>query len=261
MSVAVTVQSVPITVTVQDQAPIVVSISAVGTPGATGPAGVGVPVGGTAGQSLIKASATDYDTTWGSPTAIATWGTIIGVLTNQTDLQTALNAKLPVANPAYTGTFTEGSLAYSPANALAAMQQNVNSYTQVIIQNTNTGAVASADFIVNNDQSTDTAKYGDFGINSSGFVGTGPLSTPGNVYLTATGEDLALGTTSANAIHLVANGGATDALTVDSANVARVPTPTVGDSSTKIASTAFVQSAASLANNLAIAYAIALGPV
>ena len=58
MSVAITVQSVPITVTVQDQNPITVSISAVGTPGP------GVPVGGTAGQVLTKIDATDFNTQW-----------------------------------------------------------------------------------------------------------------------------------------------------------------------------------------------------
>lgn len=39
-----------------------------GTPGATGApgaAGVGVPAGGTTGQALVKASGTNFDTTWG----------------------------------------------------------------------------------------------------------------------------------------------------------------------------------------------------
>lgn len=39
-----------------------------GATGATGPAGPGVPAGGTTGQSLRKNSATDYDTTWVTPT-------------------------------------------------------------------------------------------------------------------------------------------------------------------------------------------------
>lgn len=39
-------------------------IGAKGDTGATGPAGVGVPTGGTAGQVLAKNSATNYDTTW-----------------------------------------------------------------------------------------------------------------------------------------------------------------------------------------------------
>jgi len=36
------------------------------TAGAVGPAGVGVPVGGATGQALIKASAANYDTAWGT---------------------------------------------------------------------------------------------------------------------------------------------------------------------------------------------------
>jgi hypothetical protein len=38
-----------------------------GPAGPTGPAGAGVVAGGTVGQSLLKVSATDYDTTWGTP--------------------------------------------------------------------------------------------------------------------------------------------------------------------------------------------------
>ena len=36
-------------------------------PGPPGPPGPGVPAGGTAGQLLVKASATDYDTEWSDP--------------------------------------------------------------------------------------------------------------------------------------------------------------------------------------------------
>ena len=41
-----------------------VLVNVVNSPGQQGPAGPGVPVGGTAGQILAKASATDYDTEW-----------------------------------------------------------------------------------------------------------------------------------------------------------------------------------------------------
>ena len=41
-----------------------VTISRQGTPGPPGPAGVGVPAGGTESQALRKASGTDYDTEW-----------------------------------------------------------------------------------------------------------------------------------------------------------------------------------------------------
>lgn len=51
---------------------------ATGATGATGPAGQGVPVGGTTGQALVKASGTNYDTTW---TTLAGSGTVTSVAT------------------------------------------------------------------------------------------------------------------------------------------------------------------------------------
>lgn len=39
-----------------------------------------------------------------SPSTSAAWGAITGTLATQTDLQTALNAKAPIASPALTGT-------------------------------------------------------------------------------------------------------------------------------------------------------------
>src|SRR5690606_15987393 len=53
----------------------------------------GVPVGGTTGQALTKASNTDYDTEWSTINSAA-WGNITGTLSDQTDLQTALDSKL-----------------------------------------------------------------------------------------------------------------------------------------------------------------------
>ena len=53
-----------------------------------------LPVGGTTGQVLAKASNTDGDAEWVNPGAgAAAWGDITGTLSNQTDLQTALNGK------------------------------------------------------------------------------------------------------------------------------------------------------------------------
>jgi hypothetical protein len=110
-----------------------------------------------------------------------------------------------------------GTLSYTPANALISSQSSVSTYNQIILQNTNTGATASADFIVNNSNSTDSTYYGDFGMNSSGFTGSGAFNQANNVYLTATTADLAIGTTTANAIHFVVNGSATDSMTISSA--------------------------------------------
>jgi len=70
--------------------------------GSVGVPGVGVPDGGTTGQVLQKATNTSYDTVWATPSG-GTWGSITGTLSNQTDLQTALNLKAPLASPGLTG--------------------------------------------------------------------------------------------------------------------------------------------------------------
>ena len=107
-----------------------------------------------------------------------------------------------------------GTLTYTPANSLISSQSSVSTYNQIILQNSNTGSTASADFIVNNSNSTDTTYYGDFGMNSSGFTGSGAFNQANYVYLTSTSTDLAIGTTTSNAIHFVVNNGATDAMTI-----------------------------------------------
>ena len=80
-----------------------------GDTGPQGPAGQGVPVGGTTGQVLTKQSATNYDTSWQAPSVGISWGGITGTLSNQTDLQSALDAK-SASNHNHAGV-------YEPANA------------------------------------------------------------------------------------------------------------------------------------------------
>jgi hypothetical protein len=74
-----------------------------GSVGVPGPAGPGVPAGGTAGQILQKIDGTNYNTDWVTVNFSATWGDITGTLSSQTDLQTALDLKAPLASPALTG--------------------------------------------------------------------------------------------------------------------------------------------------------------
>jgi hypothetical protein len=68
-----------------------------GSQGPAGPAGPGVVTGGFTGQVLAKKSNANYDTEWvtgGGGGGSAIWGGIAGTLSNQTDLQTVLDAKL-----------------------------------------------------------------------------------------------------------------------------------------------------------------------
>ena len=130
---------------------------------------------------------------------------------------------LPKANPAYTGSLTTGTQTFTPSNALISIQSSVNSYNQVVLTNTSSGASASSDFIVGNNNSTDTTYYGDFGMNSSGFVGTGNFNIANGIYLYSYSADLAIGTFTNNAIHFIVNNGAADALTINTAGQLSTP--------------------------------------
>jgi len=116
------------------------------------------------------------------------------------------------------GAYAYGTLNYSDTNIMASYSSSVNGYNQVVLQNLNAGASASTSYIVSNNNGTSTTGYGDFGINSSGFSGTGSLNGPGNVFLASASTDLAIGTYGSNNIRLVTNSQATDALTIGTAN-------------------------------------------
>lgn len=161
----------------------------------------------------------------GLGTGVATWlatpssANLASALTDKTGtgvnvFATSPTLVTPVLGVATATSLNIGTLTYTPANALISSQSSVSTYNQIILQNSNTGTTASADFIVNNSNSTDTTYYGDFGMNSSGFTGSGAFNQANNVYLTATTADLAIGTTTSNAIHFVVANGTTDAMTI-----------------------------------------------
>jgi hypothetical protein len=112
------------------------------------------------------------------------------------------------------------ALDYGATNVLASFKSTVNSYNQVIIQNKSNGTSASADFVLNNDSSTDTTFYGNFGMNSSAFTGSGALSAPNAVYVTSTSGPLVLGSTTQHPIRFVVNGGTTDILYIQESGTA-----------------------------------------
>jgi hypothetical protein len=109
---------------------------------------------------------------------------------------------------------------YNITNNLASFVSTVNSYNQVVVQNKSNGTSASADFVLNNNLSTDTAYYANFGINSSTFSGTGSLALPNAAYVTSTTGDLVLGTTTANALRFVINAGTSDVFNIPSSGTA-----------------------------------------
>ena len=135
----------------------------------------------------------------------------------------SFQATKSVAATATTGAIFAGTLSYGDTNVLESLQTSANSYAQLVIQNTSNGAAASADITISNDAGTASANYANFGINSSGFTGSGSLSQPNNVYLTSASSDLVLGTLGSNYIRFVVNSGATDAMTISPAGVVSIP--------------------------------------
>lgn len=158
-----------------------------------------------------------YAITGGSINGTPIGATTASTVTGTTVTGTTVKANASIGGGFTTGAFSYGALTYSDTNILASFQNAVDSYTQLIVQNSDAGEASSADFVVSNNSGTATTNYGNFGMNSSawlGSAGSNSLGAPGVVYLTATSNDLVLGTTTSAAIRFVVNSGA-DALTID----------------------------------------------
>jgi hypothetical protein len=109
------------------------------------------------------------------------------------------------------------------ANTMSGFVSNVNSYTQLTIQNKSTGTDATTDFVATADNGTDTVNYLDLGIINSGYDNGTPTNSLGNIvyaadsYLYAQGNvsntsqsggNLAIGTTVAGKSVKIFAGGA-----------------------------------------------------
>lgn len=110
-------------------------------------------------------------------------------------------------NPGSSGLLRVGEqLNFQDSHLLATFVKNMDDYIQVIISNKSDGPNASSDFVANNDSTFGPNIYGNFGINSTGFVGTGgPFDRPNETYVIAAGGELALGTIDPYTVSLVTN--------------------------------------------------------
>lgn len=143
-----------------------------------------------------------------------------GALAPIAPYSTLSNNTALTAAPVAVQTLILGTPSVTDTGVVEQFTGNTNSFLQSLWQNTNAGTLASTDIVLNNNQGTSTTHYANLGINSSGFSGAGAFNAPGNSYLTATTGDLALGTTTANAIHFVIAGAATDAATISTSQLA-----------------------------------------
>jgi hypothetical protein len=194
-----------------------------------------------------------------------TASTVSGAVT--VSLPTSVTTGQYIGNASITGSSTQGAFAYgtlgySDVNHILTMASSQNNYIQMEIQNTNAGASASSDVIVGNNNTTSSTYYGDFGMNSGGWAGTGAFNSPNTVYLTSTTGDLALGTTTSNQIRFAVNGSTTDALTI--ATTGAVTTPNQLTGATVRASNGIVVNSKTIAASYTIASgdnAMSAGPV
>jgi hypothetical protein len=128
--------------------------------------------------------------------AAVTWGSITGSLASQTDLNSALALKAPLASPNFTGMVTRagtGTPSTLTNNSFESYDTVVNAWLQNNIQNLSASASASSDTVATADTGTDSANYIDVGINSSvysdaGYTSGGPLDS----YVLANGGHLGI---------------------------------------------------------------------
>jgi len=113
------------------------------------------------------------------------------------------------------GVFSYGNLSYSDTGVVASYASSVNSYVQIVAQNLSNANQASTDFTIVNDTGT---AYGDFGITSSTYSGTGRFYNSNVVYAYSGNVDLVIGTITNNAVHFVGNNATTDAMTLNGNN-------------------------------------------
>jgi len=239
-------------------------------------AGTGISLSGSTGGITVTNTATmtypgagianSTGSAWGTSYSTTGTGTVVALATSPTFVTPILGAASAtsvtsgtfVANgttsgSSSTGAYSYGTLSYTDSNHILTMQASQNAYIQMEIQNTNTGAAASADVVVGNNNTTASTYYGDFGMNSSGWAGTAGTNSfgaPNMVYLTSTTADLAIGTTTANSIRFVTNSGADNA-TVSSSGVWSFANTITGSISGN-AATATTATTATNATNIAI---------
>lgn len=138
-------------------------------------------------------------------------GTISNALIITADA-TATDGALELAGDCFHGDGAVGllqvgtGLNFVDKHILASFVKNEDDYIQVIISNKSNGTAASSDLVVNNDSTAGTNIFGNFGINSTTFVGTGgPFDQPNETYVIAAGGELAIGTVDPYTVNIVSN--------------------------------------------------------
>jgi hypothetical protein len=106
-----------------------------------------------------------------------------------------------------------GSTASNPATSINVINARgyLNSYLQLNIQNKSNGELASSDLVATADNGNETMNYVDLGINSSGNA-SGYFGTANDAYLYNLGQNLLIGTGTADKSLVFLTGGGTQSI-------------------------------------------------
>lgn len=162
--------------------------------------------GGGGGSGTVTQVNTDATLTGGP---ITTTGTL-GLATAAAYTVLANNTGSP-AQPSAVQVLILGTPGYTPGGAnYQQLTANNNSYTQLALQNSNSGSSASSDFVVTSDNGNDTTHYADFGINNS-TGGIAPFTTANAAYLYSTDNEVDIGALGASGVVNIYTTGTTSA--------------------------------------------------
>jgi hypothetical protein len=225
-----------------------------GDKGDQGEPGVGVPVGGSAGQVLAKVDGVDYNTEWINVDPSTSWGEITGTLSDQTDLQSALNLKANLSSPVFTG---------DPRSVTPSLSDNDTSIaTTAWVRGQNYAPVISLQnyaplfdpVLTGNPRSvTPPLADNDTSIATTAFV-------KGQGYLTTAPVTSVAGKIGAVSLVVADVSGAAPLASPVFTGDARAVTPSLGDNDTSIATTAFVKGQGYATTSALSAYAPLSGP-
>jgi hypothetical protein len=178
-----------------------------GATGATGAAGQGVPVGGTTGQVLAKASGTNYDTEWVDQTGGGGGGSgTVTSVTGTAPISVATGTTTPVVSIAAATTSAAGSMSAADktkldgvatgatANSTDAQLRDRSTHTgtQALSTISDAGTLAGKSTITSADITDGTIVNGD--ISASAAIATSKISGLATIATSGSASDLSAGT-------------------------------------------------------------------
>ena len=213
------------------------------------PTFTGVPAAPTAspGTNTTQIATTAFVTAAVSASTGATWGSITGTLSSQTDLQSALDAKLSTATAASTYQTLSGMSSYLTTSSAASTYQTISgmsSYLTTATAASTYAPLASPALTGNPTAPTPATADNDTSIATTAFV-------KAQGYLTSAPVTSVAGKTGAVTLVVGDVSGAAPLASPTFTGTPAAPTATAGTNTTQIATTAFVTAGLNLKANLA----------